>query len=333
MRHLASEDTTVLWLRLRSGKAEAYLYTEVYDVEIEGGHWMHGGTRYFAPDGHKIGEKHVDFSADPYIPVYRLELPEVQYDEGISKVSDDHIEIYKDSPRARPQERQHSSGKSHWPPRPRVSQPDLSPIIDELVAGKTLSFRLVVAGKLDAIQFRARARLDERRVRRQAGDPPQHRARLRCFDSAIDPLILTYDPQTKRLLDYRGARQRHQSGHPQGLQCAHCLLPTSRRTMRPKTCRRWTERVCAVVAGIAAGAVDRRCGGQVESSARRLRCNRRRQGTLPILLDFHAPWSYSSDYMASKVLTGKEWTRYGHHRGASSRSTSTPRKAPIGRIA
>jgi hypothetical protein len=67
---------------------DEYLYTEVHEQIIEDGRWVRGGIGYYRPDGSRIGYKPLDFSADPFVPVYRLELDASGYLEGITDNGD-----------------------------------------------------------------------------------------------------------------------------------------------------------------------------------------------------------------------------------------------------
>jgi len=78
---------------LDSGK---FLYTEVHRQVIDGDRWVGGTIDYYAADGSRIGHKVLDFSSDPYVPVYRLELaPGGGYVEGITGLTADRIEMEK----------------------------------------------------------------------------------------------------------------------------------------------------------------------------------------------------------------------------------------------
>jgi hypothetical protein len=182
---------------LDSGK---YLYTEVYREEIDQGHWLSGHTSYYDAEGKRLGEKTLSFASDPYVPVYTLDLPAVGYTEGISAVGADGVHMFKQSagherqagtvPKAEPMAADsgfHSYLYDHMP---------------ELAAGKTLKFTFGAAGQLDSYSFRARktgdTSFDGHAAIRLKVDPD---SLLRFL---VDPLILTYDPQSRQLLEYRG---------------------------------------------------------------------------------------------------------------------------------
>src|SRR3546814_20909181 len=59
--------------------------------------WLGGTILYYAADGTMIGDKTLDFSADPYIPVYRLDMKTDGYHEAITSVDAKHVVMAKRS--------------------------------------------------------------------------------------------------------------------------------------------------------------------------------------------------------------------------------------------
>ncbi len=182
---------------LQSGR---YLYTEVHRQRVEDGRWVGGTIAYYAPDGSRLGVKQLDFSADPYVPVYRMELRRPPYIEAITG-NGRTIEMQRQvgsegeverKPLARGADMTADSGFHSY----------LLAKFDELMSGQTVRFRMVVAGSLDAFKFRAR-RIDDTRFEGRAA--VRFKVELdSLFRLLIDPLELTYDPQTRDLLEYRG---------------------------------------------------------------------------------------------------------------------------------
>ena len=188
---------------LKSGK---YLYTEVHAQHVRDGHWIGGTMNYFDPQGRQIGHKTLDFSRDENIPLYHLTLFPSGYEEGIDAISQDKVSMFK----------REASGKT-------LQQASVDRIaamaadsgfhayitshFAELMAGQTLSFKLVVAGNLDAYKFRIRRIADTR----FEGEPAirlivEPDSLLRFL---IDPLELTYAPKTRKLLEYHGIANMH----------------------------------------------------------------------------------------------------------------------------
>ena len=186
---------------LASGR---YLYTEVHEQHRENGRWRSGSIRSYAADGRLIASKTLDFSAHPYIPVYRFELPAERYVEAITRVDADGVRL----------EKQVYGKRSS-----RLLRPDADTAADsgfhsylvdhleELQAGETLALRFIVAGQLDVYRFRAR-RIAEIPFDGQ----PALRIRVEA-DSLLrlvaPALELVYQPQSGKLLEYRGISNVH----------------------------------------------------------------------------------------------------------------------------
>lgn len=183
-----------------------FLYTELHRQEIEGERWLGGTIDYIGPDGARIGRKTLDFSRNPYVPLYRLDLAADGYAEGITGLTADRIEMIK---------RTESGGELRRAslPLPATVAADsgfhafLRDRFAELMAGRTVNFVFAVAGSLDTFRFRAR----------RIGDVEfegQPAVRLRVEPDSVlrwlvDPLELTYDPAQRRLLEYRGVSNIH----------------------------------------------------------------------------------------------------------------------------
>ncbi|WP_028080440.1 hypothetical protein [Solimonas soli] len=182
---------------LASGR---YLYTEVHDQRVDNGHWRGGIIRYYAPDATLLGEKSLDFSRDPYVPLYRFDMRADGYFEAITHVAG---EVTLQRRRSR-QDALREKAVAHTSPMCADAgfHALLRAHFDELMTGKAFNFRFAVAGNLDSYKFRAQRDTDTRFEGRAAVrfrvEPD---SMLRWF---VDPLLVTYDPHTRRLLEYRG---------------------------------------------------------------------------------------------------------------------------------
>lgn len=185
----------------------AHLYTELHESKIDGDRWLSGSITYIAPDGKLIGNKPLDFSKDPFIPIFRLELkPGGGYIEGISAVTAESITLfkkgYKDSAIA--------EKKVARPPSATADSGFHNLIRDrfpELMERKKIQFHFVVAGELDTFKFRG-----ERIEDTTFEDKPAVRFEVQpdtLLRLLVDPLELTYDPATRQLLEYRGISNLH----------------------------------------------------------------------------------------------------------------------------
>ncbi len=188
---------------LKSGK---YLYTEVHEQHAQGDRWLGGTMTYFDPQGKKIGDKTLDFSKDNNIPLYHLTLSGSGYEEGIGAIGSDKVEMFK----------RHETGadiERSSVTRETAMAADsgfhayITTHFSELMAGKTIAFKLVVPGNLDAFKFHIK-RIEDTTFEGQAA------IRLRVEPDSllrfvVDPLELTYEPKAKKLLEYRGIANVH----------------------------------------------------------------------------------------------------------------------------
>lgn len=180
-------------------KTDQHLYTEVHEQHVEGDRWLRGSITYYRPDGERMAFKTLDFSKDPYVPVFKMTLDADGYFEGISDAGDPIVV--------------ERAGKKGQPESKRLKRDGLTcadsgfhslivASFDQLMKRETINLRLAVAGMLDQFRFRAR-RIDDTTFE---GKPavrfqvePDSLLRL-----VVDPLELAYDPDTKRLLEFRG---------------------------------------------------------------------------------------------------------------------------------
>lgn len=184
-----------------------FLYTEVHQQRVVGERWVGGTIEYYAADGSKLGHKTLDFSADPFVPVYRLDLlARGGYMESITALTPTTIEMAKRGYGAKDVKR--ASIK-----RPPSVAADsgfhvyIRESFADILAGKTVSFMFAVAGSLDAFKFRVRKLEDttfEGRPAVKLGVEPDSLLRL-----LFDRLELTYEPADRKLVEYRGVSNVH----------------------------------------------------------------------------------------------------------------------------
>jgi len=131
-----------------SGK---YLYTEVHTQRYEGKRWVSGTIRYYTPDGTLLGDKTLDFSSDPTIPVFKTELLREHYSEAITAVTPETVTMEKFSD---------GKLKTATIERKGTMAADsgfhnlLVAHFKDLLDGRTVRFRFVVASQLDTYRFR-----------------------------------------------------------------------------------------------------------------------------------------------------------------------------------
>jgi hypothetical protein len=207
---------------LASGK---FLYTEVHRQTIEGERWLGGTIDYYAPDGARIGHKTLDFSLDPYVPVYRLELgTRGGYMEGIVGLSAGRIEMEKKGYGAT-EVRKAAVRRGGTMVADSGFHSFLRDRFPDLLAGKTVAFTFAVSGELDTFRFRARRIADapfEGRTAVQLKVEPSTLLRL-----LADPLYVLYDPAQRRLLEYRGISNLHDpaTGKPYTVRIVYPSVP------------------------------------------------------------------------------------------------------------
>jgi len=181
---------------LKTGRV---IYNEQYAVQVDNGRWLAGTTRYVSPSGQQIAERKFDFSQDRYVPVFSLDQSDPVYREGIDKIDKNKGDPYL----VRDGERQTASlDRTKDMVADCGAQAYLVDHLDELQAGQTLHFTLIVAGRVDAYKLRAAKVRDV--------DVEGHRAIVvrteldSLLNLVLPPLELTFDTVSKRLIEYVG---------------------------------------------------------------------------------------------------------------------------------
>lgn len=171
-----------------------YAFTEVTERRLAGGQWVGGTTRYFLPDGRDLGRKTLDFTQDPLVPVYRLELAG-GYVEGITEASGAVVRMLRQGKTATADKSGLVAADAGLPRLLRAH-------FDTLLRSQALQFRVIAPTRLAAYKFRAK-RIEDA--------PFEGRPATRIqvdLDSMLKlfagPLQFTFDPATKKLLEFRG---------------------------------------------------------------------------------------------------------------------------------
>lgn len=208
----ALADTVEFYGYARDLGTGQYLYTEYHRQTFENGRWQFGTVVYYDLEGREIGRKSLDFSSNPYVPIYRLTLSS-GYEEGIAEVAASGISMYR-----------------RWPDesQPRTARAPMSAdlaadagfhnlIVDrftEILGGRIVTLRFAAAGGLSAHGLRVR-RLDDTLFE----DRPAVLLRveaasflIRLVAPSLD-LVYGFDGQ---LLEYRGLSNVHdpRTGRP-----------------------------------------------------------------------------------------------------------------------
>lgn len=181
-----------------------YLYTEAHHQRLDGERWLGGTIKYYGADGGLIASKTLDFSADPYIPLFRLEIPGQHYVEAITSVTQKLFTMLRIS------DGQTRTDEISRVPGMAADSGFHNAIVDhfdQLKSGETFRFRFGVAGMLDTFSFRCRKTGDTAVDGRPA-------ITLRVEPDSLlrflgGPLTIVYELETKHLLDYRGVSNLH----------------------------------------------------------------------------------------------------------------------------
>lgn len=176
-----------------------YLYTEVHRHQYDNKRWLSGSIRYIAPDGQLLGEKQLDFRANPYVPVMHYQLKSPQYEELITSVDAKRFVM-----------EQRKAGKIERSQQTVIAKQAadsgfnafLVDHLDDFAAGKEVPLRFAVIGQLDQYRFRVKsvARLmlaGEQALRLRV--EPDSLLRL-----VVDPIEVIYGLESRQLLNYRG---------------------------------------------------------------------------------------------------------------------------------
>ena len=176
-----------------------YLYTEVHRHQYDDRRWLGGSIRYVAPDGQLLGEKQLDFSANPYVPVMRYQLKVPAYEELITRVDGKRLLM-----------EQRKAGKVERTTLPVMANQAadsgfnafLVDRLDDFAAGKEVPLRLAVVGQLDQYRFRVKSLAKLKFAGEQA-------LRLRVEPDSllrllVDPIEVIYGLESRQLLNYRG---------------------------------------------------------------------------------------------------------------------------------
>lgn len=191
--------------------SDELLYREYHRYTRENGQLATAEVEYRAPDGRLIGTKQIDYRPSLYRPAFHTELYDGRYVEGMEYV-DDGLRVYQ-------RKGEDAREKSRIIPAREAMVADagfnnyVARRFDDLVDDRQVQFQFVVPSRLTAIKFDAR-RTGERKL--EATPVVDFRVELSSFLSLfIDPLILSYDPVSRQLIEYRGlSNVRAPDGEP-----------------------------------------------------------------------------------------------------------------------
>ena len=181
-----------------------YIYTEVHQENVTEDHWLSGTTDYYLPDGKHFGHKSLDFGKDQILPAYRYEQPGIGLVEGIV---DDGDPIQMLIHRPGKKEKTCSIAKKPMYTADSGFHMLIRAHFAELMRRETLKFSFVAALECDHFKFKANRIEDTTFEGKPAVRFKVQPASLLTF--IVDPLILTYDPKTMSLYEFRGISNIH----------------------------------------------------------------------------------------------------------------------------
>lgn len=178
-----------------------YRYTEHHEVRRIDGQITTWNVIYIGRQGRVLAKKHMDFSENPTVPVYRMIMPTSGYQEGIRHQNGRWRMTRRESTDAK------IKTKGFEIDKPMAADAGFNILVqdyfDTLQAGQTLPFKFVAAGRQSVIDLKA----NKTGTTTFEGRPAVNfTAKLDMFLVGwfVSSLKLTYDPATRRLLEYRG---------------------------------------------------------------------------------------------------------------------------------
>lgn len=182
-------------------KTDEFRYTEHHTQTLKDGKVVDWQVDYRDPEGGLIATKWLKPGNNPAVPEYELSVKTNGYVEGIRRIDDNSIELKRQKPG---EESAETTIISHDETACADSGFDafLRQNWERALSGKKLKFDFIAAGRLADYGFKAK-RMDDTSFE---GKPAvRFEVSLASFLGVfVDSLELTYDPDSKKLLEYRG---------------------------------------------------------------------------------------------------------------------------------
>lgn len=177
------------------------LYTEVHEFRYDDNNRpVADAVEYTSPDGVRLGGKSVDFRQSLYVPSFETTLDNSGYSEGLKR-SAGQLELF----RKKPGEDEVQTSELD-PSRCEAADAGFHPYVqsnfDTLLKGDPVTFRFCVVSSLRSVKFKAE-RLEDGEIEgvRTVRIKVSVASLLGLF---VDPLILSYNPANKDLIEYIG---------------------------------------------------------------------------------------------------------------------------------
>ncbi|HET7315722.1 hypothetical protein [Salinisphaera sp.] len=183
-----------------------YRYTEHHEVKRVNGKITTWNVTYVGANGQVLAKKHMDFTANPTIPMYRMTMPKSGYEEGIRRDHGQWTMFKRESAGAEIQTKPFTIDE------PMAADSGFNQLVQEhfeaLESGRSVDFKFVAAGRQSVIDLKAY----------KSGETTFEGSPAVVFTAELDMFLishfvpslkLTYNPQSKRLLEYRGVGNIH----------------------------------------------------------------------------------------------------------------------------
>jgi len=168
---------------------------------------------YRDPAGETIGRKSVSFAHHPFVPEFTLQVLRSGDMAGINRTPDGAWRMVEQ--KGSSGERRVETFDIHEQMAADVGlHPFVRAHFDTLMAGETVPFKLVLAPRQSVLDMRIE-RIDDTRIDGQQA--VRFRARIDMFLVSwfTQDLVLAYDPESRRLLRYRGlSNMQDDQGEP-----------------------------------------------------------------------------------------------------------------------
>ncbi|MDT0634158.1 hypothetical protein [Spectribacter hydrogenoxidans] len=188
-------------------ESNRFAYTEHHEQMLDdAGRPVDWTVTYRDPDGEVIARKTLDFSHNEFVPVYRMRMIDSGYVEGIERDASGWRMFRRDGENA-----EHETEPFELTDNLAADSgfhPFLQSRFDTLMDGETRHFRFAAAGRQSAFDLQV-ARIEDTKFEGETAVRFEAELDMWLVSFFVDSLVLTYDPHTRELLEYRGIGNLH----------------------------------------------------------------------------------------------------------------------------
>ncbi|MEQ8798384.1 MAG: hypothetical protein RJQ08_15205 [Salinisphaeraceae bacterium] len=188
-------------------ESNEFRYTEQHEQTLDDdGRPVDWKVTYRDPAGEVIARKTLDFSHNEFVPVYEMRMVDSGYVEGIERDEDGWRMFRREGENA---ERETETFElTDNLAADSGFHPFLQSRFDTLMDGDTRRFRFAAAGRQSVIDLRA-TRIEDTEFEGETAVRFEAELDMWLVSFFVDSLVLTYDPDTRELLEYRGIGNLH----------------------------------------------------------------------------------------------------------------------------